>query len=55
MLKDWQVFLFGFAKIYPSGTSHETPDGLARNRTIEWNWEAVAVDAKKMMGEGKNK
>ena len=30
MLKDWQGFLSGFARIDPSGASRETPDGQIR-------------------------
>jgi hypothetical protein len=38
-----------------AGTSSTLPAGLARNRTIAWDWDNVAAAVKQMMGEGKNK
>jgi len=31
------------------------PIGLPRNRTIDWDWEAIAKAVSQMMREGKNK
>ena len=45
-----------FGVYVDSATSASTlPDGLARNRVIAWEWEAIANAVKQMMGEGKNK
>ena len=38
-----------------AGISTPLPTGLARNRTIEWNWEKIANAIIQMMSEGKNK
>jgi hypothetical protein len=38
-----------------AGTSTTLPTGLARNRTIEWNWEKIANAINQVMKEGKNK
>jgi len=52
--KDQSVPVFG---VYVGGadTSSNLPDGLARNRTIAWDWEKTASAIDQMMGEGKNK
>ena len=54
MAKDQNVPVFG---VYVDGadTSSNLPEGLARNRTIKWNWDDIAAAVKQMMGEGKNK
>ena len=54
MAKDQNVPVFG---VYVGGadSSSNLPEGLARNRTIEWDWDAIAAAVKQMMGEGKNK
>ena len=38
-----------------AGTTSTLPVGLARNRTISWNWDSIASCVDKMMKEGKNK
>ena len=45
--------LFG---VYIDGadTNSTLPKGLARNRTINWNWDKIADAVEQMMGEGKN-
>ena len=54
MAKDQNVPYFG---VYVGGanTSSNLPTGLARNRTIQWDWEAIANAIDKVMEEGKNK
>ncbi len=54
MAKDQDVPVFG---VYVDGanTSSNLPTGLARNRTVQWNWGNIASAVDKMMGEGKNK
>jgi len=54
MAKEQNVPLFG---VYVGGadTNSTLPVGLARNRTISWNWDDIAAAVKQMMGEGKNK
>ncbi|MFT4301499.1 MAG: TIR domain-containing protein [Desulfovibrio sp.] len=43
--------------IYVGGANSAStlPAGLARNRTISWEWDAVANAITQMMGEGKNR
>lgn len=43
--------------IYVGGADSTStlPDGLARNRTISWDWDKIASAVDQMMGEGKNK
>ena len=52
--KDLNVPFFG---VYVGGanTNSNLPTGLARNRTISWDWEKIASAIDQMMGEGKNK
>ena len=52
--KDQDVPFFG---VYVDGanTSSTLPTGLARNRTIAWDWDKIASAVDQMMGEGKNK
>jgi hypothetical protein len=38
-----------------AGTSSALPEGLARNRVIDWDWEKIASAVNQMMKEGKNK
>jgi len=54
MAKDQSAPVFG---VYVGGadTSSNLPDGLARNRTIAWDWGKIASAIEQMMGEGKNK
>jgi hypothetical protein len=54
MAKDQNVPVFG---VYVGGadSTSNLPDGLERNRTIKWDWDAIAGAVKQMMGEGKNK
>lgn len=54
MAKDQDVPVFG---VYVGGanTSSNLPTGLPRNRTIKWDWDAIASAIDKVMGEGKNK
>jgi hypothetical protein len=48
------VPIFG---VYVGGADSNSnlPDGLQRNRTIDWGWTAIASAITQMMGEGKNK
>jgi hypothetical protein len=48
------VPIFG---VYVDGANSASalPDGLARSRTIAWEWDGIANVVKQMMGEGKNK
>lgn len=54
MAKDQSVPVFG---VYVDGanSSSNLPDGLQRNRTINWDWDAIASAVEQMMKEGKNK
>ena len=54
MAKDQDVPVFG---VYVDGanTSSNLPSGLARNRTISWNWDSIANAINQMMTEGKNR
>ncbi len=54
MAKDQNIPVFG---VYVDGanTTSNLPSGLARNRTIAWNWDNIAAAVDQMMGEGKNK
>lgn len=54
MAKNQDVPVFG---VYVDGanSSSNLPKGLARNRTISWNWDSIASAIDQMMGEGKNK
>ncbi len=51
--KDKSVPIFG-VYVDGAGTSSNLPSGLARNRVISWNWEAIGKAIDQMMGEGKN-
>lgn len=52
--KDHNVPYFG---VYVGGadSSSTLPAGLARNRTIAWDWAKIAGAVDQMMTEGKNK
>ena len=52
--RSFNVPVFG---VYVNGgdTTSTLPSGLARNRTIAWNWKSVASAVEQMMKEGKNK
>jgi CHASE2 domain-containing sensor protein len=54
MAKDQNVPVFG---VYVDGanTSSNLPAGLARNRTIAWDWAKIASAIDQCMTEGKNK
>ena len=54
MAKDQDVPIFG---VYVDGanTNSNLPTGLARNRTIKWDWESIANAIEQMMEKGKNK
>ena len=43
--------------VYVGGanSSSALPEGLARNRTISWDWNHIASAIDQVMGEGKNK
>lgn len=43
--------------VYVSGANSSTslPTGLQRNRTISWDWDAIASAIDQVMKEGKNK
>ena len=38
-----------------ANSSSNLPDGLQRNRTIDWDWDRIAAAIDKAMKEGKNK
>jgi hypothetical protein len=52
--RELNVPIFG---VYVGGSDSNSnlPEGLARNRTISWNWENIASAITQLMGEGKNK
>lgn len=52
--KECNVPIFG---VYVGGanTSSNLPDGLARSRTIAWEWDKISSEIDKVMKEGKNK
>lgn len=54
MAKDQNVPVFG---VYVGGADSLStlPDGLARNRTIAWDWVKISDAVDQIMGEGKNK
>jgi len=53
MAKDKDVPIFG-VYVNGAGTSSTLPSGLARNRVISWNWDAIGAAINQMMTEGKN-
>ena len=54
MAKSQSVPVFG-VYVDGAGTTSNLPTGLARNRTIAWDWEEISDAIDQMMGEGKNK
>ena len=52
--KDQDVPFFG-VYVDGAGTTSTLPTGLARTRTIPWDWDKIANAVDQMMGEGKNK
>ena len=52
--RDQAVPFFG-VYVDGAGSNSTLPTGLARNRTITWDWDAIASAVGQMMGEGKNK
>lgn len=54
MANEKDVPVFG---VYVDGanTISNLPSGLARNRTISWDWDKIASAIDQVMGEGKNK
>jgi hypothetical protein len=52
--KGSDVPIFG---VYVGGanTTSNLPDGLQRNRTIDWDWDKIASAIAQVMKEGKNK
>jgi hypothetical protein len=52
--KDQDVPFFG-VYVGGAGTNSVLPAGLARNRTIPWDWNKIANAVSQMMKEGKNK
>lgn len=54
MAKEQNVPVFG-VYVNNADTTSNLPTGLARNRTISWNWEGIASAIDQMMTEGKNK
>jgi len=52
--KDQNVPFFG-VYVDDADTNSNLPTGLARNRTIFWDWDNIASAIDQMMGEGKNK
>ncbi len=53
LAKECNVPVFG---VYVGGanTSSNLPEGLARNRTIVWEWDKIASAIDQVMKEGKN-
>ena len=51
--KDQDVPFFG-VYVDDAAKTSTLPAGLARNRTIAWNWDSIADAVDQMMGEGKN-
>lgn len=52
--KDQDVPFFG-VYVDDADTSSDLPAGLARNRTIAWDWAKIAAAVDQMMTEGKNR
>ena len=53
MAKELDVPVFG-VYVAGAGSTSTLPTGLARNRTIAWNWKSIAAAVEQMMSEGKN-
>lgn len=54
MAKDLNVPVFG-VYVDDANSSSNLPNGLQRNRTINWEWDAIANAVSQMLSEGKNK
>ena len=54
MAKEQEVPVFG-VYVDGAGETSTLPAGLARNRTIAWEWKRIASAIDQCMGEGKNK
>lgn len=54
MAKDQSVPVFG-VYVGDADPLSNLPDGLARNRTIAWDWGKIASAIDQIIGEGKNK
>lgn len=52
--KEFDVPVFG-VYVGDAGTNRNLPDGLQRNRTIDWDWDKTASAINQVMKEGKNK
>jgi CTP synthase (UTP-ammonia lyase) len=52
--KSCNVPVFG-VYVGDADKSSNLPDGLARNRTIDWKWDKIASAIDQVMKEGKNK
>mgnify|MGYP000563044569 CR=1 FL=1 len=52
--KEFDVPVFG-VYVSGAGTGSNLPDGLQRNRTIDWDWDKIASAINQVMKEGKNK
>lgn len=53
MAKDKNVPIFG-VYVDGAGSTSVLPSGLARNRVVSWDWDAIGSAIDQMMGEGKN-
>jgi len=51
--KEQNIPFFG-VYVDGAGVTSTLPTGLARNRTIEWDWDKIANIVSQMMSEGKN-
>ena len=52
--KECDVPVFG-VYVGGAGMGSNLPDGLQRNRTIDWNWDKIASAINQVMKGGKNK
>ena len=52
--KESDVPVFG-VYVGGAGTGRNLPDGLQRNRTIDWDWDKIESAINQVMKEGKNK
>ena len=52
--KELNVPIFG-VYVDRAGVSSNLPEGLYRNRIIDWDWKKIASAIDQLMGEGKNK
>jgi hypothetical protein len=54
MAKDNDVPIFG-VYVDDANTNSNLPDGLARSRVVDWDWDKIADKIDEMMEQGKNK